>query len=130
MQKTITLEFADNEFSLAHDAVLQAGFDIDEYLNFVVKAIANQTPGEEDVIERVFHILPDETVLSLANARINSRRSREYSRLLEKKKVQKLSQSESNRLVDLAKEYECGTLRKAYAMAEAVRRGLIPPVQP
>jgi len=32
------------------------------------------------------------------------------------------------RLAELTEEYERGTLRKAYAMAEAVRRGLMPPL--
>jgi hypothetical protein len=36
MQRTITLEVADEEFSQAHQAALQAGFAIEEYLNIVV----------------------------------------------------------------------------------------------
>ncbi len=36
MQKTVTLEIADAEFSQANQAALQSGFDINESLNIAV----------------------------------------------------------------------------------------------
>jgi hypothetical protein len=39
MQTQITLNLADDEFVHVKQATLQAGFRLEEYLNFVLKAI-------------------------------------------------------------------------------------------
>jgi len=80
-------------------------------------------------LERSFHLLPDITVLKLAKAQMPEKDSQCFSRLLEKQGEGKLNEKKRDRLAELAEEYERGTLRKAYALAEAVRRGLMPPVQ-
>ena len=125
MQRKITLEVATAEFSQAKQAVLQAGFKIEEYLNIVLLALASTQPLSEDAVERSFHLLPDVTVLKLAKAQMPEKDSQRFSRLLEKQGDGKLNEKERNQLTELAEEYERGTLRKAYAMAEAVRRGLM-----
>jgi len=125
MQRKITLEVATAEFSQAKQAVLQAGFKIEEYLNIVLLALASTQPLSEDAVERSFHLLPDVTVLKLAKAQMPEKDSQRFSRLLEKQGEGKLNEKERNQLTELAEEYERGTLRKAYAMAEAVRRGLM-----
>lgn len=129
MQRTIALDIADKELSQAHQAVLQAGFGMEEYLNIVVKAIASSQPMPEDMVERLFHLLPDVTVMNLAHLKMPEKDSKRFSRLLEKQGEGKLNEKERNQLAELAEVYERGTLRKAYAMAEAVRRGLMPPLQ-
>jgi len=126
MQRKITLEVATDEFSQAKQAVLQAGFKIEEYLNIVVQAIASAQPLSEDIIERIFKLLPDVTVIKLAKAQMPEKDSTRFSRLLAKQGEGKLNGKERDRLAELAEEYERGTLRKAYALAEAVRRGLMP----
>jgi hypothetical protein len=80
------------------------------------------------VIERIFHLLPDDLVIQLAKAKMPDKDSKLHSRLLEKQKEEKISAKEREKLSELAETYERGTLRKAYAMAEAVRRGLMPPL--
>ncbi len=129
MQRTITLVVADNELARAHQAVQLAGFKIEEYLHIVVKAAASGSSVYEDSVERIFHLLPDKMVLSLANTRTVEKHSKRFSGLLEKQNEGKLNTKEHHQLAELAEEYERGTLRKAYAMAEAVRRGLMPPIQ-
>lgn len=129
MQRKITLEVATAEFSQAKQAVLQAGFKIEEYLNIVLQALASTQPLSEDAVERSFHLLPDVTVLKLAKAQIPEKDSQRFSRLLEKQGEGKLNEKERDQLAELAEEYERGTLRKAYAMAEAVRRSLMPSLQ-
>jgi len=129
MQRKITLEVATAEFSQAKQAVLQAGFRIEEYLNIVLQALASIKPLSEDAVERSFHLLPDTAVLKLAKAQMPAKDSLRFSRLLEKQNGGKLNEKEHDQLTALAEEYERGTLRKAYAMAEAVRRGLMPPIQ-
>lgn len=83
---------------------------------------------KEDMIERLFHLLPNTLVMQLAKAKMTDKNSRLFSRLLERQGEDKISASERERLSELTEEYERGTLRKAYAMAEAVRRGLMPPL--
>jgi hypothetical protein len=128
MQKQITLDVADDEFIHAKQAVLQAGFKLEEYFNIVLRAIVSSPPLHEDVIERIFHLLPDELVMQLAKAQMTKKDGQLFSRLLEKQGEGKISGKESEKLKELSETYERGTLRKAYAMAEAVRRGLMPPL--
>ncbi len=130
MQRKITLQVAADEYSQAKQAVLQAGFRIEEYLNIVLQAITSSQPlRDEDVVARIFYLLPDATVLKLAKAQMPQEEDKRLSRLLEKQGEGKLKERESDQLAELTEEYERGTLRKAYAMAEAVRRGLMPPLQ-
>ncbi len=129
MHRTITFEVAGNELTRAHRAVLQAGFKIEEYLHIVIKAAASAPTTQEDSVERIFHLLPNNTVLNLANTKTAEKDSKRLSRLLEKQNAGKLNVKEHHQLSALAEEYERGTLRKAYALAEAVRRGLMPPMQ-
>jgi len=129
MQRTIALDVADAELSQAHQAVLQAGFEMEEYLNIIVKAIASSQPMPEDMVERLFHLLSDVTVMNLAHSKMPEKDSKRFSRLLEKQGEGKLNEKERNQLAELAEAYERGTLRKAYAMAEAVRRRLMPHLQ-
>jgi hypothetical protein len=128
MQTQITLDLADDELVHAKQATLQAGFRLEEYLNFVLKAISIPKPLNEDVIERLFHLLPDTMVMQLAKDKMADKESKLFSRLLEKQSEDKLNEKERDRLTQLAEEYERGTLRKAYAITEAVRRGLMPPL--
>jgi hypothetical protein len=128
MQKQITLDIADDEFTHAKQAVLQAGFNLEEYFNIILKGIVSAQPLYENVIERAFHLLPDELVTQLAKAKMAPKDSQLHSRLLEKQGEGKLSAKDRAKLEELSEVYERGTLRKAYAMAEAVRRGLMPPL--
>ena len=130
MQRKITLEVATDKFSQANQAVLQAGFKIEEYLNIVLLAITTYQPlRDEDVVERIFHLLPDTMVMKIAKAQMPEKDSKRLSRLLQKQGEGKLKEKERQQLTELGEAYERGTLRKAYAMAEAVRRGLMPRLQ-
>jgi len=130
MQRKITLQVAADEFSQANQAVLQAGFRIEEYLNIVLQAITSSQPlNEEDAVARIFYLLPDATVMKLATAQMPEKDNKRFSRLLEKQGEGKLIEKQRDQLAELAEEYERGTLRKAYALAEAVRRGLMPSLQ-
>jgi hypothetical protein len=130
MQRKITLQVAADEYSQAKQAVLQAGFRIEEYLNIVLQAITSSQPlRDEDVVARIFYLLPDATVMKLAKSQMSTKDDKRFSRLLERQGEGKLNQRERDQLAELAEEYERGTLRKAYALAEAVQRGLMPPLQ-
>ena len=125
MQRRISLKFPAKDLSHSKAAVLQAGFEIEEYLSMVLKAIGSPHKLKVNVIERIFHLLPDELVLSLAKVKMPEKTSRQHVHLLRKSGEGKINTKEGKRLRELAEEYERGTLRKAFALAEAVRRGLM-----
>ena len=127
MQQNLTLDLANHEFLQANQAILQAGFKIEEYLKIVLKAIGSSGHLNEDAIERIFHLLADDMVVRLAKAKMAKDDSKLYSRLLARRNEGKISDQEREKLRLLSEEYERWTLRKAYAIAEAVRRGLMPP---
>lgn len=127
MQKQITVALAEHEFSIANQAARQSGFKIDEYLIIMLKAIGAPRQPNEMLVERIFHILPDNIVLKLATRKMAVTRSKQHSRLLEKLRSGKINEAERQKLETLSEEYERGTLQKAFARAEAVRRGLLPP---
>ncbi len=126
MQQNLTLDLAHREFLQANQAILQAGFKIEEYLKIVLKTIGSSRQLNEDAIERIFHLLADDVVIRLAKAKMAKDDSKLYSRLLAKQSEGKISDKEREKLRLLSEEYERGTLRKAYAIAEAARRGLMP----
>lgn len=129
MYKQISIDIADEEFAQVNQAIQQAGFELDEYLNYVLRGIGSSRYLNGDAIERIFHLLPDDLISKMATTKMKRKESKRHSELLEKQEKGKLLPKEQKELHRLAEEYERGTLRKAFAMAEAVRRGLIPPVE-
>ena len=65
----------------------------------------------------------DEQVLSSCNARMSARQSERMSELLARQQAGELTTDERPELWTLLRVYEAGQLRKAEALAEAVRRG-------
>ncbi len=128
MPTQITLDIVANELAQANRNVLQAGFKLEEYLNMILRVLCSPRQLQEDAVERIFHLLPNDLVLQLAQAKMAPQKDKAMSRLLERQREGELSKEERRRLHDLMAEYERGTLRKASAMAEAVRRGLMLPL--
>ena len=74
--------------------------------------------------------LSDGEVLALADSRMDPVPNARTRHLQEKRESQSLSVTEQVELLSLWQIYELGSLRKAEALAEAVRRGLRPPLHP
>jgi pyruvate-formate lyase len=74
--------------------------------------------------------LPDEEVLKLTQLEMSPAEDRRLSRLLDRQQAGKLSVKERAELFTLMQIYRTGLLRKAQALAEAVRRGLREPLTP
>lgn len=74
--------------------------------------------------------LTDVAVLEQARLEIVPEYDRRQSDLLEKQQSGQISDTEKSELTALMKVYEIGLLRKAQALDEATRRGLITPPQP
>lgn len=74
--------------------------------------------------------LPDHEVLTLTNLRMDPEADSRLSVLLGQQQAGSLSDLERVELAALMRTYELGLLRQSHALAEAVRRGLIPPLTP
>lgn len=74
--------------------------------------------------------LPDHEVLTLTELRMEPEADRRLSKLLERQQAGDLGDLERAELAALMRSYEMGLLRQSQALAEAVRRGLIPPLTP
>jgi len=72
--------------------------------------------------------LSDEDVLALANMKLDKEQNERLGELQSKGKQTTLSEVERFELLSLLQIYQLGQLRKSEALAEAVRRGLQPPL--
>lgn len=72
--------------------------------------------------------LPDDAVLRWAESQLGPSEDRRLSLLLSKQQDANLSEREQGELAALMQAYQEGLLRKAQALAEAVRRGLMEPL--
>lgn len=74
--------------------------------------------------------LSDKGVLALTKREMPATQDRRLSRLLNRQQAGKLADGEQAELISLMQVYQEGLLRKAQALNEAVRRGLIEPLAP
>jgi hypothetical protein len=73
--------------------------------------------------------MSDESVLALADSQMEPRLDKRLSVLLDKQQDSELLDVERRELAALMQVYQEGLLRKAQALAEAVRRGLMEPLK-
>ncbi|NKQ35139.1 MAG: hypothetical protein HF973_05920 [Chloroflexi bacterium] len=85
------------------------------------------TPEE---IETALTNLPDEKIIELTNLEMQPDEDRRLSLLLDKQQAGELNTIEKEELSRLMQLYQEGLLRKAWALSEAVKRGLIEPLTP
>jgi hypothetical protein len=72
----------------------------------------------------------DAEVLAATEAELSAAEDARLSELLDRQQAGPLDNSERTELSALIERYEEGLLRKAQALREAVRRGLLEPLQP
>lgn len=74
--------------------------------------------------------LSDKDVVALTELQMQPQADSKLSFLLRKQQASQLTSLERKELAQLMQIYQEGLLRKAQALAEAVKRGLIPPLSP
>jgi hypothetical protein len=72
--------------------------------------------------------LSDEEILKLAQSQMEPEQDVQMSELLAKQRENELTESEAIALATLMQAYQEGWLRKTTALAEAVKRGLMEPL--
>ncbi len=84
----------------------------------------------QEEIETALINLPDEKIIELTNLEMQPDEDRRLSLLLDKQQAGELNTIEKEELSRLMQLYQKGLLRKAWALSEAVKRGLIEPLTP
>jgi hypothetical protein len=129
MSRRVTLELPDDVLSRAERL---AGLSHREVTDVLVEAVAAVLPALDAKLEDSPPLseLSDDAVLRLTSRRLPPSRERQLSRLLDDQQAGTLSSSGRAELLALIQVYEANWLQQAEALAEAVRRGLRPPLSP
>ncbi len=97
----------------------------------VIAAAIDSTLPSPEIIQQLQAItkLSDCELLAQTEAKMERKADRRLSHLLERQQAGKLPDSEHAELAALMRTYESNLLQVSQALAEAVRRGLLPPLQ-
>jgi hypothetical protein len=127
MSRRITLELPDEVLTRAERLATLTHRDVAEVL---IEAVSIVLPTLDNVIVESQSIskLSDDEVRTRADLRLDAVQDRRLSQLLDKQQAGTLLDTERRELVALMQVYEYNLLRQAEALAEAVRRGLRPPL--
>ncbi len=128
MSTQVILNLPDDTYERAARYAAYAKRDVTE----IITAILASTLPSQETIDQLYAIakLSDGEVLALTELRMEPEADRRLSELLDRQQAGELSDLERAELAALMRTYEIGILRQSQALAEAVQRGLIPPLQP
>jgi len=128
MSTQIILNLPDETYQRAAQYAAYAERDLSE---IIAAALASTLPSLDAIDQlRAIAEFPDREVLALAELRMEPEADRRLSQLLDRQQAGELSDLERAELAALMRTYEMGLLRQSQALAEAVRRGLRPPLEP
>ena len=127
MSTQITVSLPDDTYRRMQTYAAHAERDLSE---IIAAALATSLPSLEVIDElRAISKMPDEEIVSLTELRMEPDADLRLSALLDRQQAGELTELERAELAVLMREYEIGLLRQSQAMAEAVRRGLQPPLE-
>lgn len=126
MTTQITLTLSDEIYKRAEHFAHLTGQAVEE----VIAARVGDTlpPLVSELDSRPVETLLDDEVISLAESMMDERLSDRMSALSQKQREDVLTSEEQIELRMLFEIYNVGQLRKAQALAQAVKRGLRPPL--
>jgi hypothetical protein len=128
MSTQVVLNLPDETYERAAQYAAYAKREVAE---IIAAALASTLPSREAINQlRSIAKLPDSDVLAVTKLRMEPQADRRLSELLDRQQAGELTDVEQAELAALMRSYEMGLLRQSQALAEAVRRGLIPPLQP
>ncbi len=128
MSTQVILNLPDETYQRAMQYAAYTNRDVSEV---IVAAIASTLPSLVAIEQlRAIAKLSDREVLALTELRMEPKADYRLSELLDRQQARKLRDLERAELAALMRTYEMGLLRQSQALAEAVRRGLIAPLEP
>lgn len=122
--RRITLNIPDDTYHRALRLARLAGRDVSEVITETLALSLGPVASERGVYAPV-EKLSDREILQLAEASMPKKQDKRFGLLLEKQAAGTLERDEREELLTLFKLYQEGLLRKASAMSEAKRRGLL-----
>jgi hypothetical protein len=127
--KTVTLTLQDDVYRRAAQFAQLANLKVNDVLSDVIE-LSLLPPNPQPSAVKPVSELSDKEVLKLTELQMAPAQDRRLSRLLDRQQAGKLKAEERVELLTLMQVYQDGLLRKAQALAEAVRRGLRKPLTP
>jgi hypothetical protein len=129
MSTQLTLEIPDNVLRRATTVASATRRDVADVLQEAL-ALAFDTLAAPEQVPTPVSELADGQVLALCDARLPEDAAARLSELLRKRQEGERDTSDSAELSALMQSYQSLWLRQSEALAEAVRRGLRPPLEP
>jgi hypothetical protein len=123
MSTQVVLDLPENTF---RSAVLLARGSQQSIQGMLTETVTQALTGW-DLWERSAATMTDLEVLEVSDSRMDPVQGRRFGLLLDKQQAGTLAPEERPELWTLTRIYQLGQLRKAEALAEAVKRGLRPP---
>lgn len=128
MSTKVVLNLPDDVYERAAQFAAYANRDLTE---IITATLASSLPSTDAINQlRAVSKLSDDEVLALTELRLEPKVDRRLSELLARQQAGTLAEIERAELAALMRMYEMGLLRQSQALAEAVRRGLLEPLQP
>jgi hypothetical protein len=127
MSTEVTITLTDEAYQQVERFSRLANRDVASFLAETIYASIPYVGEDVAELEPVAD-LPDEQVLALTQLQMEPEQDAELSRLLDRQQAGLLTQSEQSSLQSLMQIYQEGLLRKATALNEVVKRGLIEPL--
>jgi hypothetical protein len=125
MSVEVTLSVPENLIENARRFGGATGQEVEEVLEDALELMFPMVDDSpQTMLEADVSTLSDAEVLALADSKMDGAQNRRLGELQAKGKASGLSAAERYELLTLLRIYQIGQLRKAEALAEAVRRGL------
>jgi hypothetical protein len=127
MSRQVVLELPDETLAQVERVAARVHREVNELLAETVTAAFVSSGGTKSLTVAE---LSDEQVLRIADSKMQREENELLSTLLDLQQQRDLTELETSELDRLIDAYGEGTVRKSEALAEAVRRGLRPPLRP
>ncbi len=127
MSTKITITLPDEIYQRAERFARLANRDIASILAETLQLSIPPVSIEVNNLEAI-SVLSDEQVLALTDLKMEAEQDTRLSQLLDRQQAGTLNEDERPELQALMQIYQEGLLRKATALSEAVKRGLIQPL--
>lgn len=127
MSTKITVTLPDDAITRLENMAKLTGQDVDDVLaTTIALSLPDLNPATYDASK--IAELSDDEVLRLTKIELRTEQDRRLTELLDRQQAGKLLESERAELQTLMQTYQVGLLRKAQALHEAVKRGLMEPM--
>ncbi|BBD60875.1 hypothetical protein NIES2109_36750 [Nostoc sp. HK-01] len=127
MSTRITITLPDEIYQRAERFARLANRDIASILADTIQLSIPPVRAEVNSLEPV-SVLSNEQVLALTELQMEAKQDTRLSELLDRQQAGTMTENELSELQTLMQIYQEGLLRKATALNEAVKRGLIEPL--